>query len=92
MTSGLVVIAFLSSAIFIVGKQLAGILIFSLILSFFLITYGIFVYSSGAILPAYFDLVSRVLYKHRAIFFAANLTTGSLAGFLVKRNVDFIIK
>ena len=41
MTRGLVVIAFLSSAIFIVGKQLAGILIFSLILSFFLITYGI---------------------------------------------------
>ncbi len=47
-----------------------------------------FVYSSGAILPAYFDLVSRLLYKHRAIFFAANLTTGSLAGFLVSRYVD----
>ena len=58
----------------------------------FLITYGIFVYSSGAILPAYFDLVSRVLYKHRAIFFAANLTTGSLAGFLVSRYVDFRIQ
>lgn len=41
MTSGLVVIAFLSSAIFIVGKQLAGILIFSLITSFFLISYAI---------------------------------------------------
>lgn len=64
----------------------------SLILAFFLITYGIFVYSSGAILPAYFDLVSRVLYKHRAIFFAANLTTGSLAGFLVSRYVDFRIQ
>ena len=64
----------------------------SLILVFFLITYGIFVYSSGAILPAYFDLVSRVLYKHRAIFFAANLTTGSLAGFLVSRYVDFRIQ
>ena len=63
-----------------------------LILTFFLITYGIFVYSSGAILPAYFDLVSRVLYKHRAIFFAANLTTGSLAGFLVSRYVDFRIQ
>ena len=60
----------------------------SMILALFLITYGIFVYSSGAILPAYFDLVSRVLYKHRAIFFAANLTTGSLAGFLVSRYVD----
>ena len=62
------------------------------ILAFFLITYGIFVYSAGAILPAYFDLVSRVLYKHRAIFFAANLTTGSLAGFLVSRYVDFRIQ
>ena len=64
----------------------------SFILVIFLITYGIFVYSSGAILPAYFDLVSRVLYKHRAIFFAANLTTGSLAGFLVSRYVDFRIQ
>ena len=64
----------------------------SFILAIFLITYGIFVYSSGAILPAYFDLVSRVLYKHRAIFFAANLTTGSLAGFLVSRYVDFRIQ
>ena len=64
----------------------------SLVLAIFLITYGIFVYSSGAILPAYFDLVSRVLYKHRAIFFAANLTTGSLAGFLVSRYVDFRIQ
>jgi MFS family permease len=64
----------------------------SFILAFFLITYGIFVYSAGAILPAYFDLVSRVLYKHRAIFFAANLTTGSLAGFLVSRYVDFRIQ
>ena len=64
----------------------------TLILVFFLITYAIFVYSSGAILPAYFDLVSRVLYKHRAIFFAANLTTGSLAGFLVSRYVDFRIQ
>lgn len=58
------------------------------VLYLFLITYAIFVYSSGAILPAYFDLVSRLLYKHRAIFFAANLTTGSLAGFLVSRYVD----
>ena len=58
------------------------------ILFLFLITYAIFVYSSGAILPAYFDLVSRLLYKHRAVFFAANLTTGSLAGFLVSRYVD----
>ena len=58
------------------------------ILLLFLGTYAIFVYSSGAILPAYFDLVSRLLYKHRAIFFAANLTTGSLAGFLVSRYVD----
>ena len=58
------------------------------ILFLFLGTYAIFVYSSGAILPAYFDLVSRLLYKHRAIFFAANLTTGSLAGFLVSRYVD----
>jgi len=58
------------------------------ILFLFLITYAIFVYSSGAILPAYFDLVSRLLYKHRAIFFAANLTTGSLAGFIVSRYVD----
>ena len=64
----------------------------TLILVFFLITYAIFVYSSGAILPAYFDLVSRVLYKHRATFFAANLTTGSLAGFLVSRYVDFRIQ
>lgn len=63
-----------------------------LILYLFLIAYAIFVYSSGAILPAYFDLVSRLLYKHRAIFFAANLTTGSLAGFLVSRFVDFRIK
>ena len=58
------------------------------ILFLFLGTYAIFVYSSGAILPAYFDLVSRLLYKHRAVFFAANLTTGSLAGFLVSRYVD----
>ena len=62
------------------------------ILPIFLITYSIFVYSAGAILPAYFDLVSRVLYKHRAIFFAANLTTGSLAGFLVSRYVDIQIQ
>ena len=41
MTSGLVVIAFLSSAIFVVGKKLAAILIFSLIASFFLITFAI---------------------------------------------------
>ena len=62
------------------------------ILPIFLITYAVFVYSAGAILPAYFDLVSRVLYKHRAIFFAANLTTGSLAGFLVSRYVDIQIQ
>jgi len=62
------------------------------ILYLFLITYAIFVYSSGAILPAYFDLVSRLLYKHRAIFFAANLTMGSLAGFLVSRFVDIRIQ
>jgi len=58
------------------------------ILFLFLGTYAIFVYSSGAILPAYFDLVSRLLYKYRAVFFAANLTTGSLAGFIVSRYVD----
>lgn len=61
---------------------------FSIHIIFIFRTYAIFVYSSGAILPAYFDLVSRLLYKHRAIFFAANLTTGSLAGFLVSRYVD----
>ena len=54
----------------------------------FLITYSIFVFSSGAILPAYFDLVSRVLYKYRSIFFAINLTTGSAAGYFVSKYVD----
>ena len=63
-----------------------------IILPLFFITYAIFVYSAGAILPAYFDLVSRVLYKLRAIFFAANLTMGSLAGFLVSRYVDIQIQ
>ena len=63
-----------------------------IILPLFFVSYAIFVYSAGAILPAYFDLVSRVLYKHRAIFFAANLTTGSLAGFLVSRYVDHQIQ
>ena len=34
----------------------------------FMISYAIFVFSAGAILPSYFDLVSRVLYKYRSIF------------------------
>ena len=59
-----------------------------LALFMFLITYSIFVFSSGAILPAYFDLVSRVLYKFRSIFFAINLTTGSAAGYFVSKYVD----
>ena len=58
----------------------------------FLLTYSVFVYSSGAILPGYFDLVSRVLYKNRSIFFAVNLTTGSTAGFFVSRYVDLQIQ
>jgi len=59
-----------------------------LALLMFLITYAVFVFSSGAILPAYFDLVSRVLYKYRSIFFAINLTTGSAAGYFVSKYVD----
>ena len=58
---------------------------------FFVIAYIIFVFSAGAILPSYFDLVSRVLYKFRSVFFALNLTFGSAAGYLVSRYVDFKI-
>ena len=58
----------------------------------FMISYAIFVFSAGAILPSYFDLVSRVLYKYRSIFFSINLTTGSASGFLVSRYVDSQIK
>ena len=50
---------------------------------FFVVAYIIFVFSAGAILPSYFDLVSRVLYKFRSVFFALNLTFGSAAGYLV---------
>ena len=55
---------------------------------FFIGAYIVFVFSAGAILPSYFDLVSRVLYKFRSIFFALNLTFGSAAGYLVSRYVD----
>ena len=55
---------------------------------FFVVAYIIFVFSAGAILPSYFDLVSRVLYKFRSVFFALNLTFGSAAGYLVSRYVD----
>jgi hypothetical protein len=58
---------------------------------FFIAAYVIFVFSAGAILPSYFDLVSRVLYKFRSVFFALNLTFGSAAGYLVSRYVDFQI-
>jgi hypothetical protein len=58
---------------------------------FFVIAYIIFVFSAGAILPSYFDLVSRVLYKFRSVFFALNLTFGSAAGYLVSRYVDLRI-
>ncbi len=58
----------------------------------FMISYTIFVFSAGAILPSYFDLVSRVLYKYRSIFFSINLTTGSASGFLVSKYVDSQIK
>ena len=58
---------------------------------FFVVAYIIFVFSAGAILPSYFDLVSRVLYKFRSVFFALNLTFGSAAGFLVSRYVDLKI-
>ena len=33
----------------------------------FMISYVVFVFSAGAILPSYFDLVSRVLYNKRII-------------------------
>tara|TARA_B100000497_G_scaffold8946_1_gene9609 strand:+ start:960 stop:2183 length:1224 start_codon:yes stop_codon:yes gene_type:complete len=55
---------------------------------YFVVAYVIFVFSAGAILPSYFDLVSRVLYKFRSVFFALNLTFGSAAGYLVSRYVD----
>ncbi len=58
---------------------------------FFVGAYIIFVFSAGAILPSYFDLVSRVLYKFRSVFFALNLTFGSAAGYLVSRYVDLKI-
>lgn len=58
---------------------------------FFVVAYIIFVFSAGAILPSYFDLVSRVLYKFRSVFFALNLTFGSAAGYLVSRYVDLKI-
>lgn len=58
---------------------------------FFIIAYILFVFSAGAILPSYFDLVSRVLYKYRSVFFALNLTFGSAAGYLVSRYVDIKI-
>ena len=55
---------------------------------YFVVAYVIFVFSAGAILPSYFDLVSRVLYKFRSVFFALNLTFGSAAGYFVSRYVD----
>jgi len=58
----------------------------------FMISYVVFVFSAGAILPSYFDLVSRVLYKYRSIFFSINLTTGSASGYLVSKYVDSQIK
>ena len=58
----------------------------------FMVSYAVFVFSAGAILPSYFDLVSRVLYKYRSIFFSINLTTGSASGYLVSRYVDSQIK
>ena len=57
-----------------------------------MVSYTIFVFSAGAILPSYFDLVSRVLYKYRSIFFSINLTMGSASGYLVSRYVDSQIK
>ena len=33
----------------------------------FMVSYAVFVFSAGAILPSYFDLVSRVLYKYLSL-------------------------
>ena len=57
-----------------------------------MVSYAVFVFRAGAILPSYFDLVSRVLYKYRSVFFSINLTTGSASGYLVSRYVDSQIK
>lgn len=58
---------------------------------FFFLFYAIFIFSAGAILPSYFDMVSRILYKHRPLFFALNLSLSSVTGFILSNYAESII-
>ena len=58
---------------------------------FFFLCYAVFVFSAGAILPSYFDMVSRVLYKRRPLFFALNLSLSSISGFILSNYAEDII-
>jgi hypothetical protein len=61
-------------------------------LRFFFLSYAVFIFSAGAILPSYFDMVSRILYKNRSIFFALNLSLGSITGVLLSNYAKNIIE
>ncbi len=58
---------------------------------YFFLFYAIFIFSAGAILPSYFDMVSRILYKRRPLFFALNLSLSSISGFILSKFTESII-
>ena len=57
----------------------------------FFLFYAVFIFSAGAILPSYFDMVSRILYKHRPLFFAINASLSSISGFILSNYAENII-
>ena len=60
-------------------------------LRFFFFSYAVFIFSAGAILPSYFDMVSRILYKKRSLFFALNLSLSSITGVVLSNYAKNII-
>ena len=60
-------------------------------LRLFFLFYAVFIFSAGAILPSYFDMVSRILYKRRPLFFAINLSLTSVTGFFLSNYAEKII-
>ena len=58
---------------------------------FFFFFYAVFIFSAGAILPSYFDMVSRILYKRRPLFFALNLSLSAFSGFILSNYAENII-
>lgn len=60
-------------------------------LNLFFLFYSLFIFCAGAILPSYFDMVSRILYKRRSLFFALNVSLSSVTGFALSNYAEGII-